>query len=113
MAKRTKATSESVLDSIIGTIALAADSIHNEIELIKSGKAKANGHDRGSRIAFLSSKLGSLADSVRKIEAARAKRNTDLSLVQVVAWIRQQPEDDRARVEREIQNMRRRGGVLG
>lgn len=113
MTKKTKATSESVLESIIGTIAVAADAIRTEIDLIKAGKAKANGHDTGSRIAFLSSKLGSLADSVRKIDAARSKRTGELTLAHIVAWLRQQPKETQAQLTRELHSMARRGGVLG
>lgn len=84
-----KPTIESVLDASIDTLSLGITAIRHEIELIATGKAKKTKHDAASRIAFLTGKVGSIADSIRKVEAARAKRFDDLTPAMVLAWLRQ------------------------
>lgn len=84
-----KPTIESVLDDSISTLELGLRHIRAEIEAIAAGKAKKTKHDAGSRIAFLASRVGSIADSIRKVETARAKRFDNLTPAMVIGWLRQ------------------------
>jgi hypothetical protein len=102
-----------VLELSIGTLHLGLNALKTEIEAVIADEAEDNGHDKASRIAFLMQRVGSIADSLRKVEGARNKRLTELTLPQVVAWIRAQSKDVQAQVTRELHAMDRRGGVLG
>lgn len=84
-----KSTVEMVLDASIDTLAVGLRYLRDEIEAIKAGTAKKSRHDAGSRIAFLTARVGSIADSIRKVEAARAKRLDDLTPAIVLAYLRQ------------------------
>jgi hypothetical protein len=84
-----KPTIEGVLDASIATLDLGLTAIRAEIELIVAGKGAKSRHDKGSRIAFLTARVGSIADSIRKVEAARAKRFDDLTPAMVLGWLRQ------------------------
>lgn len=100
-----KATIESILDASIATLSVGIDAIRDEIDLIIGGKAKKSRHDNASRIAFLTGKVGSIADSIRKVEAARAKRLDNLTPALVLAYLRQLDASDRARILREAQGI--------
>lgn len=101
--KQDDPTVEGVLDGAIETLHLGLTALRDEILKIKSGKSKSNKHDKGSRIAFLTSKVGSIADSVRKVEAARLKRITSLTPALVLAWFRELDATEQARFLRELQ----------
>ncbi len=116
MTKRTKPTTASVddvLDDAMSTLHFSLTHLHKAIADIASGKAEKTKHDDESRIAHLASKVGSIVDSARKVEAARRKRVETLTMQQVVAWLRAATPEDRAKVVREVQSMERRGTVLG
>jgi hypothetical protein len=81
-------TTESLLDDVVQTLGEGLSELRKQIRLIASGKAKSNGHDAGSRIAFLTVKAGAIADSIRKVESARAKRVAGLTPALVMAWFR-------------------------
>lgn len=113
MAKQTKPTTESVLEQSVELLHMGLGALKTELALVISGKAGDNGHDKASRIAFLMQRVGGTADSLRKVEGARAKRNSELSLALVIAWIRQQSKDVQAQVTRELYAIEhRKGGVL-
>lgn len=106
MAETTKheeVTVESVLDASLEALQIGVAAIHKEIGLISKGKAGKSKHDKASRIAFLSQRVGAIADSVRKIEAARSKRTMSITKALVVEWFRQLDPTDRARFVRELQ----------
>jgi hypothetical protein len=92
----TKPTVESLLDASIETLSLGINAIRGEIVLIAAGKGPKSKHDKGSRIAYLTSRVGSIADSIRKVEAARAKRLSDLTPAIVLAYLRQLDATERA-----------------
>lgn len=96
-----KSTIEGVLDASIDTLRIGIDAIRREIMAIATGTAKKTKHDAASRIAFLTGKVGSIADSIRKVEAARAKRFDDLTPAMVLAWLRQLGADERTGFLRE------------
>lgn len=96
-----KPTIESVIDTSMTILALGLDYIRDEIALIKAGKAKKSRRDPASRIASLTARVGSIADSVRKVEAARAKRLDNLTPANVLAWLRSLDASVRAQILRE------------
>lgn len=111
-AKRARVTSEQVLDDALGTIKFGLDELDREIRSIAAGKAKDNGHDRGSRIAYLTQRAGSIADSVRKIEAARTAKLGKLTRAQVMEWLRAQEPPVRSSIARELAASSGTGSVL-
>lgn len=96
-----KVTVENVLDASIDTLAVGLRYLRLEIEKIRAGTAAESRHDAGSRIAFLTARVGSIADSIRKVEAARAKRHDHITSAIVLAWLRQLDPDDRLNFLRE------------
>ncbi len=105
-------TPETVLDDVLGVLRTGVEHIRTEIEKIANGKAEKNGHDNASRIAFLTAKVGAIADSVRKVEAAKQKRNENLSVAHVVAWARELEANDRKHLVAELQRIdRKRSGL--
>ncbi len=106
------ATIESVLDDSIATLSLGIAAIRTEIKAITGGTAKSSKHDDASRIAFLTGKVGSIADSVRKVEAARAKRLDDITPAIVLAYLRQLDASDRGRLLREAAALDSKGSGL-
>lgn len=117
-AKKPAASSPATLDtvsaSVLELLVMGVDALHVELKTIVESKDDKNAkYDKASRIAFVLSKAGPVGDTIRKMQAAEQKRVTALTLQQIVAWLRANPED-RARVAREISQMDgRRGGVLG
>lgn len=111
-SKHKQVTSEEVLDAALGTIKFGLDELDKEIRSIAGGKAKDNGHDRGSRIAYLTQRAGSIADSVRKIEAARTAKLGRLTRAQVMEWLRAQEPPVRASIAREMSASSGTGSVL-
>lgn len=105
--------SSSVTATRIYQLALAR--ILVEVEGLHSGATKPpKRYDRVDRIAYLAKQASTFAAEERKAAAAAAKQNGELTLMQVVAWLRQQPKDVQAQVSRELSTMEgRRGGVLG
>lgn len=101
--KSAKPTIESVLDASIETLSLGIDAIRGEIVKIAANKGPKSKHDKGSRIAFLTARVGSIADSIRKVEAARAKRFDDLTPAVVLAYLRSLDASERAHLLREAQ----------
>lgn len=108
-----KSTVETVLDASIDTLAVGLGYLRDEIEAIKTGKAAKSRHDAGSRIAFLTSRVGSIADSIRKVEAARAKRLDDLTPAIVLAYLRQLEPAERTNLLREASQLDARKSGLG
>jgi hypothetical protein len=105
--KRTKAapaakpTIESVLDAAIETLELGLRHIRAEIDKIAAGEAKKTKHDPASRIAYLSTGVGRIVDSIRKVESARDRRFDHLTAAIVMAWLRQLDASERASFLRE------------
>jgi uncharacterized protein (UPF0371 family) len=113
--KATKApapTVESVFAQSLALLHRGQEALQVELELVIDDKAGDNGHDKASRIAFLMQRVGSTADSLRKVEAARAKRASEMTLAQVIAWLRQQSKAVKAQVVRELHAMEMPRGVL-
>src|ERR1041384_8635928 len=108
-----KSTVEIVLDESIDTLRVGLAYISDEIEKIKTGKAAKSRHDAGSRIAFLTARVGSIAESTRKGEAARAKRLDDLTPAIVLAYLRQLDPAERINLLREASNIDARKSGLG
>lgn len=101
--KKDKPTAESVLDDAIGVLHLGIEAIRDEIEKIKAGKAGKSKYDKAARISYLAQKAGSIADSVRKAEAARARRLDEITFELVLTWFRRLDKTDQSRFERELQ----------
>jgi hypothetical protein len=95
-------SAESLLDGSLDTLRFGLAAIDREIRLIASGKAAENGHDAASRIAYLTQRVGAIADSVRKVEAARAKRLDAITPAAVQAWFRGLPRPEQAGFLREL-----------
>lgn len=115
MSKRKKpapTTSESVLDDVLDTMRAGVAHIRTEIEKIAKGKAEKTGHDRASRIAFLTAKVGAIADSLRKVEAAKAKRKDQLTPDDVIAYVRALDPQDRTRLLRDLAELDNRKSGL-
>jgi hypothetical protein len=93
---------EVVLDDSVSTLRDSVAFLKQEITDIRNGRGGDSQHDDASRVAFIAEKVGRIADSVRKVEAARRRRDEELDLPRVVAWLRQQTDEDRARVIREM-----------
>src|ERR1043166_8317449 len=89
VVRTTLSNAGAVLDASIDAMALAIDTIRADIELISQGKGGASRHDRASRIAYLAAKAGSIAESMRKHEAARLKRLEVITPALAIAWLRQ------------------------
>jgi hypothetical protein len=96
-----KPTIESVLDGSIATLEVAQRHLRREIDKIASGKAKKTQHDPASRIAYLSGGIGRIVDTLRKCEAARAKRFDDITPSIVLNYLRGLDASERARIIRE------------
>jgi hypothetical protein len=96
-----KPTIESVLDAAIETLQLGLEHIRAEINKIAAGKAKQTKHDPASRIAYLSTGVGRIVDSIRKVESARDRRFDHLSPAAVMDWLRQLPQAERINFLRE------------
>ena len=111
--KKANPTVESVLERLIGTLDRSAEAIDDEIRAIQDGEGGESKFDDGARIAFLAAKAGAIADTLRKIEAARAKRVEKLSRALVVAYLRQLEASERAQVIREATSGDQKGNVLG
>lgn len=111
--KTQETTTESLLAKVLGTLEYGHDAIRKEIELISKGKAEDNGHDRASRIAFLTSRLASIVDSIRKVEAARTKAAASVSRAQVLAFLRGLEPAEQTQIYREAQTASQKRGVLG
>lgn len=96
-------TVESLLDDLLATMKLGHDAIRDEIEKIKAGKAGKSKYDKASRISFLLQRLGQIAESVRKVEAARAKRLDKITTADVLAFLRSLDASERQGIIREAQ----------
>lgn len=108
-----KSSVEHVLDRSITILMDGLDAISHEIGQIRSGVSESDRHDPASRIAFLTAKVGSIADSVRKVEAARSRRVEKLTKAIVMAWFRQLDPSERASMMREVRRLDDEGSVLG
>jgi len=102
---KTAPTLDAVLDRALETLNYGLTHIEKELKDIVSGKAKSNGHDKGSRIAFLTQRVGAIADSVRKVEAARQKRLDQVTQSIVIAWARELDETELARLVADLQQI--------
>lgn len=102
VTRATAATPGAVLDAAIATMALAIDTIHADIVLISQGKGGDSKHDRASRVAFLATRAGAIAESMRKHEAAHLKRLEAITPTLVLAWFRQLDRTDREHILREL-----------
>lgn len=100
-----EATIEGVLNASIETLSLGINAIREEITKIAADKGSKSKHDKGSRIAFMTARVGSIADSIRKVEAARAKRFDHLTPAIVLAWLRQLDASERAQILREAEHI--------
>lgn len=110
--KTSKPTAESVLDDAIGVLHIGIESIRDEILKIKAGKAGKSKYDKAARISYLAQKAGSIADSVRKAEAARSRRLERITKADVLAFLRTLDEAERASLVREAQRIDEEGSVL-
>lgn len=103
---------EEVSDSVLRLLKTGLDALQSDLEEIIAGTAPETKHDKASRIAFITAKAGSIADSIRKVEAARAKRN-ELTPAIVLAWLRTCDSKSRRQVLSELETLSGRGSVLG
>src|SRR5690349_19717613 len=97
-----KTAVEAVLDASIETLELGLTAIREEIEAIKDGRSKSDKHDKGSRIAFLTARVGAIADSIRKVEAARSKRIERMTKADVISFARTLDPTELAGLVREM-----------
>jgi len=100
-----KPTAETVLDTTIDGLHRGAEYLRGRMDMIIDGKGGKSKFDPESRVAHLMTKLGSVADSVRKAEAARAKRLDAITSAMVVAWFRALDPTERQRLVRELQQL--------
>jgi hypothetical protein len=107
-----KATIETVIDDAIGVLAIGLAALRADIEKIRKGKGPASKHDAASRIAFLTGKVGGIADAARKLEAARAKR-LGLTPAVVIEYLRQLDATERAGLLHEASLIDARKSGLG
>ena len=110
--KQTETSVETVLDESLDALRFGVEAIRVEMQKIKAGTAGKSKHDKASRIAFLSQRVGAIADSVRKIEAARAKRTNTITKALVLEWFRSLTDGEQERLLRELPNQRRKGSGL-
>lgn len=96
-------TVESLLDDVLATMKLGHDAIRAEITKIIAGKAGKSKYDNASRISFHLQRLGQIAESVRKVEAARAKRLEKMTPADVLAYLRSLDASERQGILREAQ----------
>lgn len=96
-------TVETLLDDVIVTMKLGHDAIRSEIELIIKGKAGKSKYDKASRISFHLQRLGQIAESIRKVEAARSKRLDRITPAIVLNYLRSLDASERAQLLREAQ----------
>lgn len=100
--QKAPASAENLLDASLNTLRFGLEALDKEIRLIAAGKAQENRHDPASRIAYLTQRVGAIADSVRKVEAARAKRLDAITPAAVQAWFRGLPRAEQAGFLREL-----------
>lgn len=112
VADPSKTSSEQVTDLVLELLKLGLDALKTDLQAIISGADKDSKHDKASRIAFITQKAGSIADSIRKVEAARAKRN-ELTPAIVVAYLRSCDSKSRRLVLSELEGLSGGGSVLG
>ncbi|HKP06808.1 MAG TPA: hypothetical protein VJU58_06105 [Microbacterium sp.] len=112
MADPSGVTVESVTDAVLGVLKLGLDAMRDDLQLIIANKAPETKHDKASRIAFITAKAGSIADGIRKVEAARAKR-AELTPAIVVAYLRSCDERSRRQVLSAFEGATNSGSVLG
>lgn len=98
----TAATADAVNDTALEAMALSADTILDQIELIKAGRGGESKHDPASRVAFLGARAGVLFEATRKAKAARAKELSAITPALVLAWYRQLDRTERDRILSEL-----------
>jgi len=67
---------------------------------------------RGSEPAIVKQAVA-LVTEMRKVDSARAKRSGELSVAQIVAWLRLQPAEVVGQLTRELHTLANPRGVLG
>ena len=107
-----KPTAESVLDDALSVLHIGIASIRKQIQAIAAGKGGESKYDPASRIAHLAKQAGSIADSVRKAEAARAKRGAELDETRVLEWFLLQDSTKQGRFLRELAERSKKGSGL-
>lgn len=112
VADPSKTTVEEVTDSVLSLLKLGLDALTTDLHAIISGADRDSKHDKASRVAFITQKVSSIADSIRKVEAARAKRN-ELTPAIVLAYLRSCDSKSRRLVLSEIEGLSGGGSVLG
>jgi hypothetical protein len=76
--------------------------IRDEIRAISSKKKAVKGHDAASRIAWLAKNAASVAAEQRKAEKGELDAIKKLSPAVILAWIKEQSPEYRARLVREV-----------
>ncbi len=107
-----KASIEEANDAVIDLLKMGLDALRTDLTAIIDGSAPATKHDKASRVAFITQKAASIADSLRKVEAARAKR-LELTPAIVVAYLRSCDSKSRRLVLSELEALSNGGSVLG
>lgn len=100
--ERTEANAAAVNEAAVAVMALAVDSLRDQIEAIRAGRGGESRHDAGSRIAFLGARAGVLFEATRKALAARAKELSVITPALVLAWYRQLDRTERERILSEL-----------
>lgn len=109
-----KPSPDDVTGEGMDVIAFSIRHLKAKISAIASGTdPEESKHDPSSRIAFLAKHVGGLMDIARKERKDQNRRVGELTLTQVVGWLRQQDKETQGRVARELHNFERKGGVLG
>lgn len=107
--------SESAPDLAAAIFGEALTAILAEIRGIRAGTIKPKGHDAASRIAWLAQRSAAVAAEQRKAEKAESDATRKLTPAVILAWVRLQTPEYRARLVREVSNIdaRERKSVLG
>lgn len=85
----------------------ALEHVRKEIRGLIEGRLKPKGHDPASRVAWLAQRAAAVAAEARKAEKGEVGKLTHAA---VLAWVKVQPAEYRARLVREVSALDAKGG---
>jgi hypothetical protein len=98
----TVATSETAGELVQDVFRRALVTVRDEIAALTNGKSKPGKYTVPDRVAYLAKQASSFAAELRKAEAAERKRTEDLTVADVVAFLRAMKPRDRANLLAEV-----------